>query len=217
MNKFIFIGLFILAVLSLASYFIVLTFFYKKLGKEKINLLNTFPYEIVSQFKTEFFYLNILLFVSLGSTLAALILFMSTHVSLLPMIACSLGAVFMIVSAIIPFINIKVLKEHLYADLGMIVLFFASTGFLAYYSYFVAKAYDFRNSSLIIALVVSGLLFLFALYFIFNPKLFDLNLKKNEKDELVRPKVFHLAFMEWCLIIASTLINIPLILIASVL
>lgn len=217
MIQFVLIGLFGLSVVTLICYIFSLIFFYKKMGRGVINIKNTFHFELAPQFKTEFFYLNIPLFISIGSTIAAVVLFVVNHLETIPIIAGILGVLFLIVISLIPFINIKLLKEHLYASLAILVLFFALTGFLAYYSYFVSKMYDFKNPSLIISLVISALLFIFALYFIFNPRLFDLKLEKNEKDEVNRPKVIHLAFMEWMLTLSSPLIIIPLILITSVL
>ena len=44
-----------------------------------------------------------------------------------------------------------------------------------------------------------------------------LKLDKNEEDQVSRPKVMHLAFMEWSLLLSSPLIIVPLILLAYVL
>ena len=217
MIQYVLIGLFGLSVVSLISYMFSLIYFYKRLGRGVVNLRNTFPYELVPQFKTEFFYLNIPLFISLGSSLASLVFFMVDQSQTIPLICGIIGMLFMIASSIIPFINIKLLKEHLYSSLAMLVLYFALTGFLAYYSFFASRIYDFRDPSTIISMVISILLFVFALYFIFNPRLFDLKLDRNEEDQVSRPKVMHLAFMEWSLILSSPLIIVPLILLAYVL
>ena len=215
MIDYIIIGLFGLSVLTLFAYFYMLIFFYKKLGRDKIKFSNTFPYEVVPQIGTEYFYINTLLFLSLLSSSAIEILFMVDHVEIMAIVFCAAGVILNIILAIIPFINIKILKEHLYADLGMVVLFFAITGFLTFYCMNWNRAYGYQNVGLIIALVISALLLLLALYFIFNPRLFDLKMKVSE-EKSERPGIIHLAFTEWLILWLSPMILIPILLIALI-
>ena len=112
-----------------------------------------------------------------------------------------------------PLLSLKTLKEHLYIDVAMMVLFFALNGFLTYFSYSICKLYDYKNVTAIIAMVVSAILLLFSLLFVFNPRIFDLRMNEDN----TRPKVIPLALSEWLIIFTSPLSIIPLILLAGIL
>ena len=215
MITYILIGLIALSLFTLVSYFFAINIIYKKYNKESLNIRNTFMFEVCPQFKTDNFFIDILLFISLASTLGGVIVFASSYLTVMPIVIAILSLIFLFCNAMIPFINIKFLKEHLYLNLGSIVCYFAISGLLTYLSYGICKLYDYQNVTAIIALVISALLLLGAFFFIFNPRIFDL--KMDSKDgEVVRPKLIHLAFSEWLILFITPLTLVPLILLSSI-
>jgi hypothetical protein len=217
MITYLLIGLLALSFFSTMSYYFAINLLNRKFDKKNINYKNTFPFEVVPQFKTDNFFINILLFISLASTLTGAIIFASKYLEVMPVIMAVITLLLVAVIAALPFINIKFLKEHLYLSLALVVLFFALSGFLMYISFSITKLFDYKNVTSIIAMVVSGVLLLISLFFIFNPKLFNLNNEVKEDGEMIRPKVFYLALAEWCIPLLSPLTLVPLILLASIL
>ncbi len=215
MITYILIGLIALSLFTLVSYFFAINIIYKKYNKESLNIRNTFMFEVCPQFKTNNFFIDILLFISLASTLGGVIVFASSYLTVMPIIIAILSLIFLFCNAMIPFINIKFLKEHLYLNLGSIVCYFAISGLLTYLSYGICKLYDYQNVTAIIALVISALLLLGAFFFIFNPRIFDLKMD-NKDGEVVRPKLIHLAFSEWLLLFITPLTLAPLILLSTI-
>jgi hypothetical protein len=215
MITYILIGLIALSLFTLVSYFFAINIIYKKYNKESLNIRNTFMFEVCPQFKTDNFFIDVLLFISLASTLGGVIVFASSYLTVMPIVIAILSLIFLFCNAMIPFINIKFLKEHLYLNLGSIVCYFAISGLLTYLSYGICKLYDYQNVTAIIALVISALLLLGAFFFIFNPRIFDLKMD-NKDGEVVRPKLIHLAFSEWLILFITPLILVPLILLSTI-
>ncbi len=215
MITYILIGLISLAVFTLVSYFFAINIIYKKYNKESLNIKNTFMFEVCPQFKTTNAFIDVLLFISLAATLGGVIVFTSKYLTVMPIVIAVLSLIFLFCVAMIPFINIKFLKEHLYLNLGSIVCYFAISGLLTYLSYGICKLYDYQNVTAIIAMVISAILLLGAFVFIFNPKIFDLKMDVQD-GETVRPKLIHLALSEWILTFVTPLILIPLILLSTI-
>lgn len=216
MITYILIALLFLSAFTLIAYFFSLNFINKKKKDKSIRIANTFIYEVTPQIKTERFFINILLFISLASTLGGTIVFASNYLDVMPIVIAVLSTILLFCLGTIPFINIKFLKEHLYLSLGAVVTFFAANGLNAFLSYNILKLFDYKDVTAIISLVISGILFLISFIFIMNPKLFYL--KNDVNDEVIaRPKTIHLAYTEWAILFSSPLILVPLILISSVL
>lgn len=216
MITYILIALLFLSAFTLIAYFFSLNFINKKKKDKSIRIANTFIYEVTPQIKTERFFINILLFISLASTLGGTIVFASNYLDVMPIVIAVLSTILLFCLGAIPFINIKFLKEHLYLSLGAVVTFFAANGLNVFLSYNILKLFDYKDVTAIISLVISGILFLISFIFIMNPKLFYL--KNDVNDEVIaRAKTIHLAYTEWAILFSSPLILVPLILISSVL
>ena len=213
MISYILIGLLGAAIFTLVAFYFAASLIYKKKNSRDINLLNTFTFEVV---KSGVGSIVPLLFVSLGATIAGAIVFTSRYTDVLPIVLVVIMTIMGFCTAMLPLLSLNKLKEHLYLNLGAIISFATAAAFLTYLSYSMCKVYDYKNISLIIAMVVSGLLFLFSLVFVFNPHLFILNNDRNEEGEIVRKKYIPLAFSEWMIIFSSPIFLIPLILISSV-
>ena len=115
----------------------------------------------------------------------------------------------------LPFVSLAKTKEHLYMVVGAIVSDFLISALITYLSYSVSKMYDYQKISPIIAIVISAILLIKSIFFILNPKLFNLRYVKNEKDELVRPKFVPLAFYEWSVLVSSPIYLLVLMLLST--
>ena len=210
---FILIALFGASYFLLASYLVSIYLLYKKERKnEPLKLRNTFIYEMTPHFKTSNFFINALLYISTALVLVGFILFTTKYIETITvsiMVTCLL---FLACFCFLTQVPLTKLKEHLYLSLGSMVGFFATSGLLTYMSYSMNKLMDWQNVNLIIAIVVSGIIFLASLVFIFFPGLFNLRNEVNEKGESVRPHFLPLAFLEWMILFIYPLILIPLIL-----
>ena len=216
MISYILIGLLSLSVFSIGAFYFAINLLNKRKEKKNIDIRNTFPFEKIPFLKTDNFFINILYFLSLLSIVAGIILFMTYHLGVVTIFIGVISIILLFFVVVIPFVNINKLKEHLYLDIGMVVTHFALSGFLTYLSYSICKLTDYHNVTAIASLVVSGLIFLFSLCFVANPRLFDLRMQVKEED-VERPKIIPLAFSEWLLMLSPFLFLVPLILLSTVL
>ena len=212
MITYILISIFALAIICSFGFVISVNALYKSKNRRGINFKNEFPFETVPSFKGEYAYLNIFLLLSLLATISGFILYMVNNINVIPIVLVIVIVIYSFCVVSIPFIPLNRLKEHLYLSLGIIITDFIVSAFLTYLSYTVAKRFEFLKVAPIVAIVISGLLVIKSLIFIFNPKLFDLKYERNDQGELIRPKVVKLAFYQWSAIICSPLYLIAIIL-----
>lgn len=212
MITYILISIFALAIICSFGFVISVNALYKSKNRRGINFKNEFPFETVPSFKGEYAYLNIFLLLSLLATVSGFILYMVNNINIIPIVLVIVIVVYSFCVISIPYIPLNRLKEHLYLSLGIIITDFIVSAFLAYLSYTVAKRFEFLKVAPIVAIVISGLLVIKSLIFIFNPKLFNLKYERNDQGELIRPKVVQLAFYQWAAIICSPLYLIAIIL-----
>jgi len=216
MITYVLVALLAVSILSLVSYYFSINLLYKKNYKRSINIKNQFSYEVVPQKGENQFFINVLLVVSLLAFLASTIMVVVNFFGVADLVIsiASLFLAFVVIA--LPFINIKYLKEHLYLDIAMVVLFFLINGLLTYLSYSMCKIYDYKNTTGIAALVISALLLLTAFIFFINPKLFNLKGEEQEDGTVRRPKVIHLALVEWLVMFLTPLEILPLLLLSMI-
>ena len=212
MITYILISIFAFAIICSFGFVISVNALYKSKNRRGINFKNEFPFETVPSFKGEYAYLNIFLLLSLLATISGFILYMVNNINVIPIVLVIVIVIYSFCVISIPFIPLNRLKEHLYLSLGIIITDFIVSAFLTYLSYTVAKRFEFLKVAPIVAIVISALLVIKSLIFIFNPKLFDLKYERNDQGELIRPKVVKLAFYQWTAIICSPLYLIAIIL-----
>lgn len=212
MITYILISIFALAIICSFGFVISVNTLYKSKNRRGINFKNEFPFETVPSFKGEYAYLNIFLLLSLLATVSGFILYMVNNINVIPIVLVIVIVIYSFCVISIPFIPLNRLKEHLYLSLGIIITDFIVSAFLTYLSYIIAKRFEFLKVAPIVAIVISALLVIKSLIFIFNPKLFNLKYERNDQGELIRPKVVKLAFYQWTAIICSPLYLIAIIL-----
>ena len=210
------VGLLSLTIICLASYLFSINLLYKKKNKRAINIKNYFGYEIVPQKGENTFFINVLLLIAMLSFLTATILNVVTHFGAFNLVISIASLLLVFILVALPFIDLKYLKEHLYLDIGMVVLFFLINGLLTYSSYQMCKVYDYKNINGIIALVISATMLIVSLVFFINPKLFNLSGDKHEDGTVTRPKVIHLALVEWLVTFFIPILFIPIILLSTI-
>ena len=218
MISYLLIALMVAAIISISSYFFAINSLYKKEYKKNISFRNTFILEAAPHNKSKESFVNILLYIPLLCLIASAALFMSKYylfseVTLIGLLSTTV--IFSFCVAMLPHIDLKYLKEHLYLNLGSIILYALASSFVLYLSYYFCKLYDFVNITLIISFAISILLFLVSLIFIFNRRLFDLSNETDENGEPIRAKFIPLAASEWIITISSILLIIPLILMSA--
>ena len=113
--------------------------------------------------------------------------------------------------ATLPFVSLSKLKEHFYLYFGALLCMLALSGVEAFYSYYLYKTYldNYALASMIVSIVLAFILLLI----VFNPKLFDLQNKKNDDGSFSRKKFIFLAFSEWLLYPGMILSLVPILLI----
>jgi hypothetical protein len=80
----------------------------------------------------------------------------------------------------------------------------------------MCKVYDYKNINGIIALVISATMLIVSLVFFINPKLFNLSGDKHEDGTVTRPKVIHLALVEWLVTFFIPILFTPIILLSTI-
>lgn len=192
------------------SYFFFVQYIQKVRNKKIARIANTFLYEITPRFNEKTSFINyVLLFgiiVSLFPFIYYIVYTRNTYSVTVMVIAIAL----MFALAAIPFIGLDKLREHLFLDVGALVLLNALFGMEAFYGFQMYRLYldNYALASMIVALV----LFAFALAMIINPKLFDLKNEMDEQGNPSRKKVIYLALSEWMLYPLSILSLVPLLL-----
>ena len=216
MITYILLSIFALAIICSFGFVIGVNALYKSKNKRGINFKNEFPFETVPYFKGEYAYLNISLLISLLASISGFILFMLKDIGVISVILSIISVIYSFTIICLPFIPLNRLKEHLYLSLGSIISDFTISLFLTYLSYVLSRRTEYLKVAPIIAIAISGLLVIKSLFFILSPKLFNLKYERNEKDELVRPKVVKLAMYEWILIASTPIYLVVLILLSTV-
>lgn len=182
---------------------------YKRENNRLIDFRNTFVYEGASKFPiTKGF-----LFASLLTTLGAYIFYSVKcfDVSMITMTVFVAALSFCIGAA--PFVRFTLYREHLYLDVGLLLFLFAVGGIQTYYSFNLYMRSEFTNTYCLISLIVSAIILLISLVFVFAPRLFDLKTIATEKGEM-RKQIIPLALLEWTSSIFIIASLIPLILLS---
>ena len=217
MIKYLIIGFLALSVFSLVSYFFALNTLYNKENKKLIRVMNVFPFEVVPPLKGERNSINILLFVSLGSVFISFVLFTVRFFGVIPLVVSIFSLLLLFCLGAICFINLSYLKEHLYLSIGVLVSDLTIAALLTILSFKILQVYDYKSIPAIFSLVISGILLIKSLFFVFNPKIFNLNLSRDKDDNLIRPNFIPLAALEWTTLLSSPLYLIPIILLSTIL
>ena len=207
---FIFTALILSFVLEF-SYFYFIKYLRKKTDKMKFKITNTFLYEVTPKFYESTKFINGILFFAVTVNLFPFIYYLVYNLSAFTVTIMIIAFLLIFVLSFLPFIGLEKLREHLYLDVAAIMLLGALVGMESYYSFHLYRYY-YDNQCQLAAAIIGLVIFVFILVIAFNPKLFDLKNKINDKGEPERKKIVWLAFSEWLLYPLTILSLIPLLL-----
>ena len=146
--------------------------------------------------------------------LGLLIYHLIYHLTVTNVIFTILTVIYIFCLVFIPLVSFNHLKEHLYLDLGAMLSLFAMNVFNTFESSRYLR-YEYYLLYLI-PLILSAVLTLVSLYFVFRPGLFNFKNERDEEGNIVRAKYISLAVIEKLLYPLLYISIIPLILIAVI-
>lgn len=189
---------------------------YEKRFRNKFSIKNMFPFEINYEGKfVDNFLGNCLLCLSALITAAFYATFDSSHDDGVAIFVLIAGVFSAALNCLLYFVPFKHLKTHIATQTFAFVFAFMSAGSTFLLNLFYFKQY--QNIANLIAMILSGIIGLFIVAMIVNPKL-TLKIQgvegKDEQGNVVyhRPKWIMIAFTEWVNIFALLLNQISVIL-----
>lgn len=194
-----------------STFFLSLGLIYNSIEKKNLRILNTFIFETTPSFKEKNGVLNYFLFFSLLVNAFPFIFYASRNINVYSVSMMILAVLTIFCLATLPFVSLNKLKEHFYLFFGALLCMLALSGVEAFYSYYLYKTYldNYALASMIVSIVLAFILLLI----VFNPKLFDLQNKKNDDGSFSRKRFIFLAFSEWLLYPGMILSLVPILLI----
>ena len=212
MNSNLLLVAIIVSLLFEGFFFVAISFIHKANEKKRIRIFNTFIYEVSPSFKEKHTYLNFLLFFGVVVSVAPYIYYLFYHVHTFSVTLVIISTIMAFCLCAIPFIPLNKLKEHFYLSLGGMLALFVLFAMEGYFCITLYRLYLDTNQ--LIAMIVAFVFALIILINFFNPKLFDLKNKRNEKGEIERNKFILLAFSEWMLYPLSIVAIVPILIIS---
>lgn len=183
-----------LSFLFIIIYIIIELVFYKRINNEKYSFKNHFPFELMIK-NRKYFANSAFLFASIGCFVANFLI--NTVKNQNPNnLVIALASVFVGISIIfISFLPLSKLKEHFLFSL----LVMAGTALISGMNLLSETRIYKIDSQLIylVPIIINLLILLISLLVMLNPKLFNLNMSKDEEGKLFRPSILIPAISEW--------------------
>ena len=189
--------LLLISFIFLIAYVLITTFIYNQDNVDNFSYFNHFPYEIYIKRGYKNALLNILLFLVGLSFATNYILHAIFNFSVMEIFIAFVSVVVAFSFIAIFYLPLSKLKERCLCSILFFVSNIGLNALITINDIRIIKIYE--NNLGYISLVISLLILIICILFIFNPKLFDFCLEKKD-EQTVRPKIFYLAFGEWMLI-----------------
>ncbi len=192
------------------SYFFFLRYIQRVKFKKNLKITNTFLFEVTPKFNEKTSFINYALLFGVIVCLFPFIYYLRYSLQVYSVTIMIIAILLMVALAVIPFLSIDKLREHLFFDVMALVLVTGLCAMEAYYAFNLYRLYtdDYQLAAMIVALV----LFVLSFIMIVNPKLFDLKNNIDEEGNPSRKKIIWLAFTEWIIYPLSILSLVPLLL-----
>ncbi len=203
-----------IAFFSFLTYVFLVNYSYKALFKNKISIKNQFLFETCPHHNGPIGYVNYIQYFSYTLVLGLLIYNLVYRLSVTNVIFTILAVIYIFCLVFIPLVSFNHLKEHFYLDLGAMMSLFAMNVFNCFESSRYLR-YEY-NLIYLIPLILSAILTLISLYFVFRPGLFSFKNERDSEGNIIRAKYIPLALVERALYLLFYLSIIPLILIAVI-
>ena len=222
MSNPLLLALFLLGVFLLVVFYFVSSMFYKRHHETKYHFYQMFPYEFnyPAVFK-ENTYGNALFI--LGNIAVMSFYIISPYSSLYKTMSMIIAIVFTMVLICLILMPLRYLRTHMTLSVVTMTLSMALPLFNLFLAFdqYQLETEQIKKVLAIIAMVVAGLLALFMMVLILNPKLtfriyLDKETDNSGKEVLKRPKVIYLALTEWASIFIYFLSPISILLISLI-
>ena len=196
-----YISLFILSIIFFIVYFLFAITLFNKNNKEKYDIRNHFPFELWIKKGEDNVFINLILWISLTLFAVNYILFAVFDFSILSVISAAIVLYICFSIGVLFYLPLSKLKERSAFSISLITMTTIINAMIIWRCFTLIRQYE--NYLAYLPLVISSLIVVIGIIIIFNPKLFNFEMKKDESGVMSRPKYFHLAFSEWILIFIS--------------
>lgn len=196
-----YISLFILSIIFFVVYFLFAITLFNKNNKEKYDIRNHFPFELWIKKGEDNIFVNLILWISLTLFAVNYILFAIFDFSILSVISAAIVLYICFSIGVLFYLPLSKLKERSAFSISLITMTTIINAMIIWRCFTLIRQYEKYLAYL--PLVISSLIVIIGIIIIFNPKLFNFEMKKDENGVMSRPKYFHLAFSEWILIFIS--------------
>ena len=199
----------IASIVFFLSYLLFTTYIYKKESGETFSFRNSYPFELWIKRSRSFSWANIILFIALGLGFGSFLSFTIQNFNV--------NSAFLSFYALLSFFGVLTLfyipPYKLKAFLMFAIVSSISVAILNFQLIFIFfRDVNFMETTFFyVALIISLLLGLIGLVSSFFIRIDDLKMLKDEKGNLIRPKIILMAVSEWLVIIAAFLTQIALV------
>ena len=203
------LALFVTSSIFLVSYLFVSLYLYKKDNAVPFNMRNHFPFEIYSPKHRVNGIVNIVLFLAFAMFFTNFISLLFYDLSLTNVLMVVLAFLISACSIILFYLPVAREKVHFTVSLLLAISSVMINALFIFIELRMVRLYE--EKLFIIPIVISGLLILTYLFFIVHPRLFNLEMKRDENGNQIRPKYFIMSLFEWVLIISIFISQISLL------
>ena len=204
-----YIALAISSIFLFVTYLVSSIILYNKKEGQKFNLKNYFAYELWNDKNHQGFALNILLLLALGLYFAnyvTLTINVYSVANLLRAIICLIATFSIGVIHVLP---LNKLREHLIFDVFSIALVagLSISNLISELELFNIE----RNYLFLLPIIIDTLVLITCVIALFYPRLFNLNMDRDENNNLMRPNFIPLALFEWLITFGLFLLQISIV------
>ena len=192
------VSFFVASLICLIVYVVFTSIILNDGYKENYSFANHFAFELYIKRGHRFIYLNVFLYLVAALYTGNFIVHAIQDFSVINVILAVLALITSFCLIAIFYLPLTKLKEKCFCSIGFFVSIAGTNGLIIYQEIRNIRIYE--NMLYFIPLAFSILIFLFALFAILNPRIFDFNAPRNQEGVQERPRVFYLALSEWLLI-----------------
>ena len=189
------------SIIFLVAYlFSTILLFNKDNSDAKFDFRNHFAYELFIKKDRNNFVLNLLLLLSALLFTLNFILFAVSYFNVINLVSAIFSVIISFSLMVLFYLPLNKLRERCIFSIIFAVAITMLNALLVFQSVNMIK--QLEEKLVLIPIVVNALILIIGIFTIFNPQLFNFDMKRNEDGTLERPKYITLAFFEWLLILS---------------
>ena len=193
------ISLFIISIIFFVVFYVTARLVYqKKNAPEKYDIRNHFAYELWIKKDSFNAFIDVFLFLSVISFAVNFSLYAIYNFSIFSVISAVVALLVSFSVVVLFYLPLSKLKERCIFSIIFFVSVTILNALMIYHSFTLLRQYG--NNLIYISVVFSALIDILGIIIIFNPKIFDFSMSRDQEGLLVRPKIISLAFFEWLLV-----------------